>query len=86
MIETSLHWASRGQGLSLTLPVAGYVTAESQLLSMGCGPFKVSSSSRILVSLYTTNIIHICYEHVQQPRNMKSQTNKKPSSSSSYHC
>ena len=37
MIETSLHWASRGQGLSLTLPVAGYVTAASQLLSMGCG-------------------------------------------------
>ena len=37
MIETSLRWASRGQGLSLTLPVAGSVTAASQLLSTGCG-------------------------------------------------
>ena len=48
--------------------------------------FKVSSSSRILVSLYTTNIIHTCYEHVQQHRNVKSKTNKKTSLSSSYHC
>lgn len=86
MIETSLHWASRGQGLSLTLPVAGYVTAASSFPPWAAVPFKVSSSSRILVSLYTTNIIHTCYEHVQQHRNMKSQTNKKPSSSSSYHC
>lgn len=36
MTETSLGWASRGQGLSLTLPVVGYV-ATSKLFSMGCG-------------------------------------------------
>lgn len=36
--------------------------------------FRVSSSSRILVSLYTTNITHTCYEHVQQHTNMESKT------------
>lgn len=37
MTETSLGWASGGQVLSLTLLMIGYVTAVSQLLSVGCG-------------------------------------------------
>lgn len=62
--ETSLDWASAGQGLSLTLLPVGYVAVTSQLLSVACVHLQSLFQKENSALFYVKNIMHICCEHV----------------------
>lgn len=60
MSDTSLGWASRGQGLSPTPPIVGYVTVTS-FSPRAKVIFKVSPHARIGLFLYIKSITQMCW-------------------------